>query len=657
MLDSIEETGAGQVVDVKGYERANEAKKGLEVHLKKHAKLVEEREALEASVRESEALGEIGQEAVITGTGKVSKMKEREAKALIKLHEAEKEVMEVHGSAAWDVAINKENVFISEADARRMVNSGEINMNDLPHGFENSDFVLVPLQKYKATFDKKGTKLLLMNEEAEAIARRYLGLKSGRDVPKFFKLWDQFHDYWRTWTLFPIPAYHMRNAISSVNMAWLGGVDEARDFKDSFDLLGILRRKRKGTITLEEANEQLQTLKFLKGNQVVNAQEMLQEFHKRGGIHGGFYHNEFSQFGTVSRRSDFERLMNKEGVKSITTAVDSFALDNAAIRAGYRTGQFIESEVRLAAFLNYTRKTGSFDEGERMMKAIFYDYSDLSVIERDLIRRFVPFYSWARHNTPRMVHTLLMDPIKHVRMARMVRAIQQGALDRKPPDEEGIPKYIKDNYGIVIHQNDDGTYLMKDMTGLFPVYDIFRALGSLSEGDVFGTVSDLGLTPFLKHPIEQILNYSILTGRKLEEIPGEPSKRPFSLGQLGFTKKSTAFGGLGPLNLIMNDAFIQDFFRLGSEMANVIDNIYDPSNWLDGDPSLYVGVGELLLGRMKHVDPEKTKAILGFMNNRMSGNFKRAIKKFEEIGQHDMADKLRNQMIDHMLQYGGASKK
>jgi hypothetical protein len=352
------------------------------------------------------------------------------------------------------------------------------------------------------------------------------------------------------------------------------------------------------------------------------------------------------------RRADqFGKQAAKSGLVSTSEVAGNAALDNPLIRFTGKVGEWQETKFRMMAFMRTLERTGSFDQAERMMKTVFYDYSDLSAFERDVLRRVIPFYTWMRHNIPRMFQTVVTEPTRHFRLAQTIHRIEQGATGRMPPDDSGIPDWIKDNFGIILSQDSTGKYFMKMAEGVFPMFDFYKLWGGVGVGQVILN----GVTPFAKFPIEQLMNKSLFTKQELERFPGEPT-RGFTLGRAGFTRRVSPHGPLGFANLIFNESALRDFFRLGKTAANLMDDMLDSKNWLDGSPTLAVAAWDLLLGRGMVVDPERTRAAVMWKRREMLQKLGSAERFYERTGNTFLLNEIRKRRINFLLQFGGEGK-
>lgn len=550
----------------------------------------------------------------ITGTtrkAEIEKQIDSLVQQLAKANEAKVSFIEKAGKGkVMDtmVDLESEQVWIRGEDMQRMVEDGVLKHTDVI-GDPSDAFVRVPIKKYASELDANKAEIFLFPKEVAPVVQRYFGTTTKDGFNKFLSFWDTMHATWRAWTLFPVPAYHVRNFIGNLFQGYLGGVNDTRAYQESMALMNIIDAHRKGSLTTKQVTEALSTINIATASgKVYTGQEIYSAFVQHGGLSGGLHYNEFTAFGSVARQSEFEKLSIKAGLRPSSELAGSMLIDNAALRGGVAASAYVENRMRLAAFMDslvkghVEQKNGitllGTEAAAMRMKSIYYDYSDLSAFERSWLRRVIPFYSWSRHNIPRMLETLMTDPVKHYRMSEFFHSVETGAVGG-PRDENSIPEWMKSRFGLIVEKTKDGKYVMKTGDGFLPMIDAYKLLAG---GDIVRMVKD-GMTPFIKVPIEQLLNYSMYSDRPIEQVAGQRAQS-FTLGGLGFSRRSTTEGPLGVLNLLLNESMLKTFFRPGGELATkIIDPIFDGKE----GPSIKLGIYALMVGKFYEVDPQQAR--------------------------------------------------
>tara|TARA_R110000751_G_scaffold300963_1_gene413036 strand:+ start:16659 stop:22814 length:6156 start_codon:yes stop_codon:yes gene_type:complete len=552
------------------------------------------------------------------------------------------------------VDLQAEKVWIKGEDITKMIDDGRLDPNDIL-GDPSDAFVRVDIKKYASKLGDDAEVFLFPQEVAGAV-QRYFGATTKSGFQKFLGIWDNIHSMWRSWTLFPIPAYHIRNGVSNTFMAYLGGVTDPAVYRDSHEILKLIDTHRKGGLTKIQSIEALKSIKVGSANgKVYTGQDIYDNFVANGGLSGGLHRNEFSSFGTIRRESEFSKMSVKAGIRDSSELAGSWLFDNAALRLGVGAASHIENRFRLAAFIDSLVKgkveigkdaviTG-YQAAAMHMKRVFYDYGDMSAFERSWVRRAIPFYSWSRHNIPRMLQTMVTDPVKHFRMNQFFHQIEVGATDGNPVDERDLPDWVKDRFGIVIDMLPNGSYVVKTGDGVLPFTDGYKMFA----GQGFGQMILDGITPIVKLPIEQLMNHSTFNDRPIERFAGERSNS-FALNNLGFSKRMSTQGPLGVLNIVLNESLFKTFFRPGAEFTSkIIDPIFDGKE----GPSFKMGVMGLMIGKAYEIDPQRTR--MGMYRNwtKTQNNFKSLHSQALKNGDVNGADDVARMMNYWRLQYPG----
>lgn len=548
-------------------------------------------------------------------------------------------------------------VWIKGEDALDMLSKGIIKADDIA-GDAGDALVRVSYAKYQSALDQAGKEIFLFPPEVGNVVKRFFATTTKDGFSQFLKHWDEIHAAWRAWTLYPIPSYHIRNMVSSVFMGWLGGVTNKEVYQDSFRVMSLLSSYRKGAVSRTGVQEALASMKFANAaGQVATGEDLLREFVRLGGFHGGRHRNEFSRFGTLRRASEFEKLVEEAGMRGVSELTGSWIYDNSVLRSGVSIAAWTENRVRFAAFIDAFKKGHIERQGDKILtgyeaaimhvKKLFYDYTDLTQFERDWLIRVIPFYAWSRHNIPRMVETLITDPVKHYRFYEMIDGIERNVVGG-PVDESSLPEWVRERFGFVVAKEKNGSYIVKTGDGFFPMLDVYKLISGTG---ILGALRD-GITPFVKVPIEQIANLSFYTGEKIENYPGERA-RSYLLGNLGFSRRTTNEGPLGVLNLVLNESLFNSFFRPGAELTKPFDMLTDPRHYSQESPGFMNAVASLLVGRAYTIDPQRTRAAIFRDWNRTQSFYTSIQRRAAASGDTKTVDDINNKLAWLRLQNPG----
>ena len=184
-----------------------------------------------------------------------------------------------------------------------------------------------------------------------------------------------------------------------------------------------------------------------------------------------------------------------------------------------------ENFVRMAAFINGSRKYGLNDGGTAatmLTKALQFDYADLSVFERDVLKNVIPFYTWTRRNVPLQFHALLSQPGKFnkIGFAKDEAQNQFTATGDNEYMAQIVPGFMRDKLGFISNIMAPGTTNPLAIGFDLPAADLnkFLSFGSLpSVGSNVTQQTVQSLNPLLKTGFELLTGVDTFTGAKFSK--------------------------------------------------------------------------------------------------------------------------------------------
>lgn len=187
---------------------------------------------------------------------------------------------------------------------------------------------------------------------------------------------------------------------------------------------------------------------------------------------------------------------------------------NSIIGAGRKVEQHYDTKARLAGFMSLLEQGYSPEAAGNLMQAAHVNYQGMSDFEKNVMRRLVPFYSFARGSIPFEVKQLLEKP------GQIQGQLAKQAY-RERQDQGGfLPPYLGSGLAIPVGTEDNGQ--QRYLTGLGT--PIEQALDFLHMGPKGGqnTVMSLlsQLNPLAKAPLEWATGKQFFSGRDLEDLQG-----------------------------------------------------------------------------------------------------------------------------------------
>lgn len=283
----------------------------------------------------------------------------------------------------------------------------------------------------------------------------------------------------------PNPGHHVRNAMGDIWNNFLGGVVRARPYLDSEKVLAHVHE-----------NPNIITLKGVDGFDKSGA-DLYNSFIAKGGQPG------FQAVETAANEVGSQGVIREATGKTGDIA-------HGVLQKIHHASEKREEWGRFANFLDYMQthagelKTHAdwerlTNEAAARTRKYGIDYADLTAMERNVMKRVVPFYTWQRKNIPLQLESILTHPGKVVGLSKAINGAKALAGDMGVgTSADSAPAWLRLAGGIPISDSGDkGTFLSP--SGI-PTMD----LGQYTQGGVSGIAGNLlsQLTPFAKVPIE-----------------------------------------------------------------------------------------------------------------------------------------------------------
>ena len=143
-------------------------------------------------------------------------------------------------------------------------------------------------------------------------------------------------------------------------------------------------------------------------------------------------HGAFGGFST----GQVEALSNR-GKNAIVGGIDkAFAVNrkiNSVNEQYFRTALFMNESMRGVA-VGHTPTEKDFVRAATVVKKYLFDYDELTDVERNIMKRIVPFYKWARGNIPLMISQIFENPGKFRNVEKLKMAIAGDDQSKYNPD-------------------------------------------------------------------------------------------------------------------------------------------------------------------------------------------------------------------------------
>lgn len=239
-------------------------------------------------------------------------------------------------------------------------------------------------------------------------------------------------------------------------------------------------------------------------------------------------------FKKIEKESDF---LDKGAFSDIEQLLEGVARGKSwnplsrrwvALEYGREWGTLIENQSKLTGVLAGLSRGKGIKEAVKDAEDALFNYRNLTDFEKDIMRRVIPFYTWARKNFELQLKTLASTPGRTAAQIKFVRGIGESFGEPvSESDKEGLPSWVLDRMGIKVSNKKVGG--AKFFTGLGLPIEEFLTRFSGDKGFVWNTISNTmtQMNPLIKLPFERGTEVDLFQGRPITEISNGASLKPF----------------------------------------------------------------------------------------------------------------------------------
>ena len=228
------------------------------------------------------------------------------------------------------------------------------------------------------------------------------------------------------------------------------------------------------------------------------------------------------------------------------TVDGGFKMNSAMSKLNPRQiGNFVEMWQKSTAVSAALRKGETLERAIKLAEKAGFDYTKITKFESSIMKRLIPFYSFARKNAELQLRTFAKNPERILNQAKFANALSN-VFGSKVTEEDlsGIPKWALNGLGFKI---EGGKYVSQLGLPLEEFMDrIERPMGttlsSLNPIIKYPLESKLGYDFFRESQIVDIKNVAPTTGKKLMEAK-EAGKLPEWFDKMINIKSYTGFDG------------------------------------------------------------------------------------------------------------------
>ena len=203
---------------------------------------------------------------------------------------------------------------------------------------------------------------------------------------------------------------------------------------------------------------------------------------------------------------------------------------NPLLEAGDRLAETTDAANRYGTYLNQIRKGAAPEEAARIADLTQVNYRNSTNIERDVLKRAVPFYSYSRGILPLIADQLIDQP--QGLLGKSTRAINRAS---EPSEESFTPEYLRQSAAIPVPSSfplvglDPNSPLTRFLANIdLPWESVINLFTPGTGNTLFDKIGNsarktalnlLGQTnPLIKGPLELATNRQFYSGRQLSDL-------------------------------------------------------------------------------------------------------------------------------------------
>jgi len=213
-----------------------------------------------------------------------------------------------------------------------------------------------------------------------------------------------------------------------------------------------------------------------------------------------FYRKIIERFGRASRYvSDLG--------DEVTEMVDG-SIKLKGLNIGRKAGNFIETQQKAHATITALRKGFSLDEAFKLAERAGFDYSKITKFEASVMKRLIPFYTFARKNAVLQTTTLVKHPERILNQLKFTNSLSEIFGGSKPTEEDlkGIPPWAQQGLGFKISE---GSIVSSfDL----PIQEFMERVT-----DPIRT-SLMSLNPLIKYPVEAKTGFDFFRQKQIVDL-------------------------------------------------------------------------------------------------------------------------------------------
>jgi len=186
-----------------------------------------------------------------------------------------------------------------------------------------------------------------------------------------------------------------------------------------------------------------------------------------------------------------------------------------AFRYNAKANEWVDTYFRLQTFMYASENPEALARlglvnPEDLVRRIHFDPNDLSVMEKTVLKRIIPFYTFTKKNLAFQLRNVTDNPRIYKQVATLFDGVWK-ARDIDPYTE--LEDFKREQFWLPVFKQDNGKYYALKLN--VPIGDLSEFLNNPLQRAMSM------FTPMLRAPFEMATNTQIFSGRPIQEFPGQ----------------------------------------------------------------------------------------------------------------------------------------
>lgn len=172
-----------------------------------------------------------------------------------------------------------------------------------------------------------------------------------------------------------------------------------------------------------------------------------------------------------------------------------------------RLGNFIEMHQKMHATVVALKKGYGIDDALRIAEKAGFDYTVMTKFEQSIMKRLVPFYSFARKNAGLQLATFVENPARILNQKKALDMFSEilGGGKISENDIRGLPEWVQESLGFKVSEG-------KIISSFdLPIKEFLERVSDPLKTSI------TSMNPLIKFPVEALSGYDFFRGRPIKK--------------------------------------------------------------------------------------------------------------------------------------------